>query len=47
MSGNYQELKKLWYQKLKDSGFRDIEDDSGQHLRMWDSFYFQRESHAR
>lgn len=41
MSGNYSELKKLWYQKLKESGFDDIEDPGGTHLKRWDSFYYQ------
>ena len=34
------ELQKLWYKKLEEQGFRDIEQSDGR-LREWDSFYFQ------
>lgn len=33
------ELEQIWYKKLKEDGFKDIE--SGPYLKEWDSFYFQ------
>ncbi len=37
-------LQKIWYQKLKESGFDDIEDTSSkrEYLKNWESTYFYR-----
>lgn len=38
-----QALQKIWYQKLKESGFKDIENtnDVQRRLIIWDSLHFQ------
>lgn len=35
----YERLKKLWYKKLKDSGFEDVETDEDR-LKVWSSTLF-------
>lgn len=40
MSGEFEALQAKWYQKLKESGFEDIEDEK-RHLKMWHSFYYR------
>lgn len=39
----YAQLRKLWYNKLAESGFKDIESDIGgvNRLKHWDSHWFQ------
>lgn len=34
-------LQAIWYEKLKDTGFQDIERRNGELLNQWDSAYFQ------
>lgn len=40
---NLKALKKVWYQKLKESGFEDIEDvhSPREYLKTWHSHYFE------
>ncbi len=40
---SYEQLKKDWYKKLEESGFKDIEDDLGL-LKDWDSLRFKKSS---
>lgn len=44
-SREFKALQSLWYSKLKESGFEDIEDaqKKGEPLKRWDSTQFQRE----
>lgn len=37
----FKELQSEWYNKLKDSGFKDIEQEDG-NLKIWNSSFFQR-----
>lgn len=38
---SFQQLKKQWYEKLKDIGFEDIEaNDDKERLKCWHSHYF-------
>lgn len=41
MSQSFKQLQKIWYKKLKDSGFEDIEKENGE-LKDFHSFKFQR-----
>lgn len=40
---DYKKLKKLWYQKLKTSGFEDAE-SSEHHLKVWSSQFARKKS---
>lgn len=42
-SADFKRLKERWDRKLKDAGFDDIEDESGQ-LKNWDSLRFQKKT---
>lgn len=38
----YRELRSLWYKKLREHGFKDIEqNDEDEHLYQWDSIRFK------